>query len=696
MPIEHIFRQAIQRHQAGQLREAESLCRRLIAMQSDHADGFHMLAIIRRQSGDNATAAELIHRALAIDRCCADANYNLGNVLRDQGLLDEAMAAYRRSISLGQNVPQSYHNLGCLMREKGMMEEASIAFGQEDQAIAIARQGGSIKPEAALKWYNLGNSLGEQRRFPEAIAAYRRAIAICPDFAEAHCNLGSALVEENQPDTAIAAYRQSIDLNPSLAQAHFNLAKVLYDKGQLEEAIIANRQAIALRPGYAEAYRNLASNLFEAGQLDEAIATYRKGLGDDKAANARIDSDLIYTLHFHPAYDARSIDQAANRWNRQYAEPLAGQIQTHRIDVARRRLRIGYVSSDFRSHVVGANLRPLFEKHNHDEFEIICYGDVTRPDAMTRWFQQHADRWCDTCGLSDEQLAQQVRDDRVDILVDLSLHTQGNRLLMFARKPAPVQVTFAAYPGSTGLTAIDYRLSDPYLDPPGMDESVYSEKTIRLPNSFWCYDPQDCCDVSVSPLPALGSGIVTFGCLSNFCKINLAVLDLWTGVMNQVEGSRLIILAKHGSHRQRTIDHLSQRGIDPRRIEIISYRPRRDYLKQYHRIDIGLDTFPYNGHTTSLDSFWMGVPVVTLMGQTAVSRAGWCQLSNLGLPGLAGQTAEQFVRIAMDLAKDLPKLQQLRSELRGRMERSTLMDGVKFARDIEAAYRMMWQQMPRS
>jgi predicted O-linked N-acetylglucosamine transferase (SPINDLY family) len=267
-----------------------------------------------------------------------------------------------------------------------------------------------------------------------------------------------------------------------------------------------------------------------------------------------------------------------------------------------------------------------------------------------------------------------------------------NRLLVFARKPAPVQVTFCGYPGSTGLTTIDYRLSDPYLDPPGMDESVYTEQTIRLPDSFWCYDPHDGRAIPVNSLPALTTGVVTFGCLNNFCKINEGALALWAEVMRQVEGSRLLLLTNEGSHRQRTLDRLGREGIDPGRVEFVPRQSRRGYLEQYQRVDVGLDSIPVNGHTTSLDSFWMGVPVVTLVGQTALARAGWCQLSNLGLTELAGKTGEPFVRIAVELSRDLPRLAALRAALRPRMEQSPLMDAPRFARNVEAAYREMWRR----
>jgi predicted O-linked N-acetylglucosamine transferase (SPINDLY family) len=697
MSLQQAFGLAVQHHNSGRLQEAESLYRQILAVQPNHADALHLLGVVHRKSGNLDSAIALIRRALGINPSCPNANFNLGNALRDHGQVDEAMAAYRQSIALRQNLPQAWHNLGCLLREKGQLDEARAAFAQADAASAVSRSVAGSKRDLALDWYNQGNALREQRRFAEAMSAYQKAVAIRPDFVEAHCNLGNALLELRQLDAAIATYQVAIRLNPNLPQAHFNLGKALYDQGKLDEAMEANRRAIALGPDYSAARCNLASNLFEAGRLDESIAAYQQAIGDDVALNAKSESNLIYVLHFHPDYNAEFIASETRRWNRQYAEPLAGSILPHANDRnPDRRLRIGYVSPDFCSHVVGGNLLPLFRHHNRERFEIVCYSDAARPDTITKWFQQHANIWRDTIALSNEELASQIRADRIDILVDLSLHTAESRLLTFARKPAPVQVSFAGYPGSTGLTTIDYRLSDPYLDPPGAEDSLHGGQTIRLPHSFWCYqpagEPYDFDDIPVAPLPALASGNITFGCLNNFCKINNVILDLWAKVLQQLPDSRLLLLAKHGSHRQRTVDDLGKHNIPPHRIEFVSYGPRPSYLKQYHRIDIGLDSFPYNGHTTSLDSLWMGVPVVTLVGQIPVARAGLCQLSNLDLTELAAHTPEEFVRLAVDLANDLPRLQKLRATLRTRMEQSPLMDAAAFAADIESAYRQMWRR----
>ncbi len=284
-----------------------------------------------------------------------------------------------------------------------------------------------------------------------------------------------------------------------------------------------------------------------------------------------------------------------------------------------------------------------------------------------------------------------IRDDRIDILVNLTMHMAHNRLLAFAHKPAPVQVCWLAYPGTTGLGTIDYRLTDPHLDPPGLNDHDYAEESIRLADTFWCYDPLSSEPV-VNALPGLEKGSVTFGCFNNFCKVNAAVVKLWAQVLKAVDRSQLLVLAPEGSHREHTLDLLERETVTPHRVTFVASRPRPQYLELYHRIDIGLDTIPYNGHTTSLDSFWMGVPVITIVGQTVVGRAGLSQLRNLGLPELIAESPEQYVRIAARLANDLPCLASLRATLRERMQNSPLMDAPRFTRSVEAAYRKMWRR----
>jgi predicted O-linked N-acetylglucosamine transferase (SPINDLY family) len=575
---------------------------------------------------------------------------------------------------------QQAFNLAAQYHRAGQLKEAEQLYRQ-----VLARQ-----PAHIDAIHNLGLIAHQTGRNDVAVDLIRRAIALRPDDAEAYNNLGIALRDMGQVDEAIAAYRRGIALQPDLPESHSNLGNILNDIGQTDEAIAAYRQAISLRPNYAEAHHNLGNVLRDQGQLDEAIHAYRQA-NLFAPQNGEFHSKLVFTLNYHPAYTAPAIAAELTRWNQQHAEPLRKFVLPHGNDRnPDRLLKIGYVSPDFREHSNALFTVPLLEHHDHQNFQIVCYAEVPNPDDMTARIKGSADLWRSTVGLSDDQVAAQIRQDQIDILVDLTMHMPGNRLLVFARKPAPVQVTWLAYPASTGLGSIDYRLSDPYLDPPGMDESVYSERTLRLPDTFWCYEPLEGRDIPVNSLPATQAGFITFACLNNFWKVTDEVLALWSQVLGQIPNSRLLLLAPPGKSRQYNFDRLIQQGINPARVEFIPRRPRREYLQLYHRIDIGLDSFPYNGHTTSLDSFWMGVPVVTWVGERAVSRAGWCQLSNLGLAELAAQSPGQFVRLAVELAGDWPRLEELRGTLRQRMEQSPLMDAPQFARNIEAAYRQMW------
>jgi len=343
---------------------------------------------------------------------------------------------------------------------------------------------------------------------------------------------------------------------------------------------------------------------------------------------------------------------------------------------------------------VGRFLAPLLAHHDHGPFEIFCYGDVQHADEMTGRLRSACDVWRDIRGGSDEQVAELIRQDRIDVLVDLSLHTGGNRLLVFARKPAPVQVTYLAYCGTSGLETMDYRLTDPYLDPPGMDESAYSEKSVRL-RTYWCYEP--CiAEIEVGQPPALASGRVTFGCFNNYCKVSPGTWRAWRRLLQAVPGSGLVVYCPFGSHRDRLAGELTAAGLDADRLTLVSAAPTAAYFEQYRRIDIALDPFPFCGGTTTCDALWMGVPVVTLAGATAVGRGGVSILSNVGFGELVAQSVEQYVEIAAALAGDPRRLAELRSGLRARMQRSPLMDAGRFAKDVESAYREMWRRWCKS
>jgi len=542
--------------------------------------------------------------------------------------------------------------------------------------------------------FQLGVQHHQTGRFVEAEATYRQILQQAPYHASAMHLLGALAGQTDRSAIAIELISRALEIDPSLVEAYRNLAVVMSDNDRLDEAIALLQKAIRIDPTHAHVHSSLAVALAQIGQLDEAIATFRRAV-ELSGGDAHLQSNLVYAVQFHPDYDSAAILEESREWSRQHEQPIARE-RGHSFGNNRspeRRLRIGYVSSNFSGHVVGRNALPLLQNHTGAAVEIFCYSNSSRVDDISRRFFAAANHWRQIETTDDSKTVEPIRNDGIDILVDLSLHLAENRLTVFARKPAPVQVTFAGYPGTTGLCAIDYRLTDPYLDPPCDCDSCYSERSVRLPNSFWCYDPQamqPADELPIAPLPALASGHVTFGSLNDFRKVNEGVLELWSRVLAAIPESRLILLVPRGNSRRRVLNYLNSR-----QVQFVDRQDRAAYLKTFDRIDIGFDTFPYNGHTTSLDSLWMGIPVVTLIGRTVVGRAGWSQLCNLDLRDLAAETPAKFIEIATRLATDLPRLSELRQGLRDRMRRSPLMDAKGFARQVETAYRTMWRQWCR-
>jgi predicted O-linked N-acetylglucosamine transferase (SPINDLY family) len=653
MTIEQAMELAASHLEAGRVSQAAELYSAIVAQQADYAPAMNNLACIAHRQGRNADAVELLRRAAAASPNDPAMHSNLGTMLLELGQVDEAIAACRRAIALAPGMAAAHNNLCMALRQAGQL----------DQAIAAGRRAIALEPALAEAYDNLGNALGDAGQAAEAVTLCRQAVMRRPEHPGGHNNLGAALEAAGPLDQAVAAYQQAVALNPRFAGAWSNLGGALRNRGQLDDAITAFSRAIAIDPQFAAA-----------------------------------QSNLLYSLHFHPDCDAMAIAAAHRPWNESIMPPASRGIRPQ-VNRPLRRLRIGYVSPDFRSHVVGRNVLPLLREHDRREFEIFCYSNVIRPDALTTRFKALSTGWRHIAGVPDHEVAQQVRDDRIDILVDLALHLGGNRLGVFAHRPAPVQITFAGYPGSTGLDAIDYRLTDSHLDPPGQNDHLYTERSIRLADSFWCYDPESAAESHAAgqPLnrPSRSASDVVFGSLNHFAKVNRPVLELWARVMVAVPNSRLTLAAPEGIARQHVLQVLGQPGIDAGRVDFVTPgQSLGQYLDRYLGIDIGLDTFPYNGHTTTLDALWMGVPVVTLVGRTVVGRAGLSQLTNLGLAELIATSPDRYVEIAVDLAHDSARLGALRENLRSTMRSSPLTDAARFARSIEAAYRQMWQGEP--
>jgi predicted O-linked N-acetylglucosamine transferase (SPINDLY family) len=670
-----LFDIAVEAHQAGQADRAELLYRRVLAQTPLHSDAMFLLSSLAVSSGRLEEAAALLERAARVDPNNAFYLSSLGDVYRCLGRSQEAVARLLMAVARKPDFAEAVFNLALTFEEQADVDAAAECY---ERAL-------ELDPSSAQAADRLLSLRGKRK----PVRTRSQESGVNP--SELMAALGETLRLAGQTDDAAAWYRVALKLDPQMANAHTALGAIHAAAGRFDEAVDHFRRALAIDENFRQARAFLATALDESGRLDEAQAMYRQTVAlypDDPFAHGA----LLFNMPFWPNVTPSDILAEARTWNARHARPLAAQARPHKNDRSpERRLRIGYVSPDFETHVQSLFTIPLLQNHDHQRFEIFCYSSSDKRSSHTDRIRGYADVFREVGALDDAALSELIRRDRIDILVDLTMHMSGGRLLAFARRPAPVQLCWLAYPGTTGLETMDYRLSDSFIDPPDTNTQVYSEETIRLPDSFWCYDPLT--DVpEVSPLPALAAGRITFGCLNHFRKINHGVLRLWTQVLAAVPNSRFMLLSPAGSARDRVRSMFEEAGIELDRIEFVDRCGRLDYLSRYRAIDLCLDTFPYNGHTTSLDALWMGVPTVTLAGDTVVGRAGVCQASNLGLPELVATAPEQYVRIASSFADNLERLDDLRRTLRARLQQSPLMDGSRFSRNLESVYRDVWRR----
>ena len=584
----------------NRLDEAAASFRRALQLQPDYPDAENNLGNVLRSQGQLDEAVAAYRRALSSRPDFTKAHYNLGIVFSEQGQGDEAIASYRRAIHYQPGYVEAHHHLGETLAEKGQWEEAGDVYrrllqlrpgdaaiendlgivllrqGRIDEAIAAFRRALELRPGLPEANYNLGNALRNCGRLDDAVAAYRLALALQPDspetcnnlgialrlqghldeavasygralelkpgYPEAHNNLGIARKLQGRPGEALSAYRRALELNPNFLAVHNNLANLLKEQGQLDEAMAACRRALDIQPDDPDSRNNLGNVLKDRGELDEAVAAFRRAIAR-KPDFAEAHSNLIYTLHFLPGQGEKAIAAEQSRWNRRFSGPSRSLVRPHTHDCnPGRRLRIGYISPDFRDHVIGRNLAPLFRNHDHRDFETLCYSGVVLPDRLTEEMRLHVDRWQSILGIGDEALSEMIRHDGVDVLVDLTQHMGSNRLPVFARRPAPVQISFAGYPESTGVEAIGYRISDRYLESERGLRPATKEQVLLI-DSFWCYDPCGA-NIEVNGLPARQSGRITFGSLNNFCKINETMLGVWARVLGDVPDSSLVLLSR--------------------------------------------------------------------------------------------------------------------------------------------------------
>jgi predicted O-linked N-acetylglucosamine transferase (SPINDLY family) len=737
-------------HAAGKFEEAQTSYRNALKLKPDYATTHNNLGITLQKLGKLAEAEASYRQALALKPGYADVCYNLGNCLKESARPEEAETAYRQALQLKPHYVEAHFNLGNLLHGQKRHEEAEASYRKAleikpDYAEALVNRGLALaelsrqteaeesyrraletNPNNVDAYFNLGNLMLELKRPADAEAHYRSALSIRPDhpeanlnlgrtlflrsklneagvhfwralksrpdYAEAYCDLGELLISGSKLQEAEESLRHAIRLKPELANAHSMLGVALKDQGRLNEAEASSRRALELKPDDASMLCGLANVLQTQGRLDEAEALFRKALRH-QPENALIHSNLLFCIAHSNKIDTSALFADHLRFAEQFESPLKRHWQPHdNPRIAERTLQVGIVSGDFRNHAIANFIQPvLAHLANRPQLSLHAYANYPADDASTRSLRNFFAHWHPVSALNDDELAQKIRADGIDILIDLSGHTAYNRLLAFARKPAPVQISWMGYPATTGLTAMDYYFSDRFLLPEGMFDAQFTEKIVRLPANapflpFAASPP-------VNALPALTNGYVTFGSFNRLNKINHQSVAMWSELLRALPESRMLIAGLPEDGRSDVLhEWFAQEGIPLQRLDFHPRGSMETYVALHHQVDICLDTYPYNGGTTTLHALWMGVPTLSQAGFTAAGRTGAMILSHAGLEKFIAQNTADFIRKGAAFANDLDALSHIRANGRERFANSALGRPAVIAAGLEQALRQMWQR----
>lgn len=645
-PVEAMLRDAVQLQAAGRFAEAEAAYRKLLRSQPRNADALHRLALLYHGMRRHAEAAARLEAAVACDARNPVRHVDLGVMYEALGRDGDAQAAFLRALALQPDSPEAHVNLGRRHFGRGELEEAVAAY----------RRALASRPDFPAALLNLGLALQQLGRGDESVACYGRALALRPDFAEAHYNLGCVFDARGEQDAAARCYRRALELRPAFADAHLNIGVLYQRMGAHEEAARCFEEARRLRP-------------------DSMVIRSTALLAQHYTGSA---PDTLLSSH--------------RGWARDFEAPLrAGWPRHGNSSDPVRRLRIGYVSPDLCRHSVAYFIEPVLANHDRAAVEVYCYH-TGRVDDVSERLAALSDRWLACARWTDAQLAERIVADGIDVLVDLAGHTKGNRLGVFARKPAPVQVGWLGYPATTGLDAMDWRLCTAATDPAG-EECWHSERLYRLPRSLWCYRPREDQGAARLDPPMLGrGGEVRFGSMNNLAKVSATAFAAWAEILKAMPGSRMVMTGvAEGEAHALVVARFAAHGVGAERLLLNGRLGDAAYGELLETIDIALDPFPYNGTTTTCETLWRGVPVVSLEGERSAARSGVALLGLLGLDWLVARDRDSYVALATSLARDPARLAGLRGELRDRFERSALRDEAGFTRDLEAAYRHMWR-----
>jgi predicted O-linked N-acetylglucosamine transferase (SPINDLY family) len=703
-------------HRAGEMHLAADAWVKAAQAEPSHPETRNNLGVALQSLGRLEESRLAFVEATRLRPAYAEAWENLAGLLLLTGRTDEAVAAAREMARLIPNAAGSYVVLASTLARLGRFEEAGEACVQ-----GLSKD--SNHPDAL---YCLANVRAAQQRWTDAADAYAKVVGICPTLVEAHVNLGVCLASAGNLSAAADRFRETLKRDPNCAPAALRLADVLDRLGLNDEALAsaaraaqlvpkdaaalnllaslsdrarknadaesAYKRSLKADPNFAPALSNYATLLARRGEIERAIPMLRQAVEAEPAEPVPHSSLCMY-LNADPTAEPREAFAEHVRWGQRHAVSLLDP-RPHGNDCSPdRKLRIGYVSPDWAGHPVARFMQPILESHDAEAFEVHVFDDAPKPDAFTERLRPLAHRWHRSRGTPDAQLAELIRQEKIDVLVDLAGHTADNRLLAFARKPAPVQVSYLGYPNTTGVGAIDYRFTDAIADPHGVADELHTETLVRLPGTFLTFRPPvETPDVSEMPLTR--NGFVTFGSFNALWKINTPLLQQWARVLQASPNSRMLIKADgldDASVAGRIAQVFESSGVSRDRLRLVGREQTyAGHLAAYGSCDVCLDGFPYAGTTTTCEALWMGAPVVSLLGQTHASRVGGSVLTSIGLGELCASTADGFVDIATNLAADPDRIREIRTNLRAMMLASRLMNPAGLTRAIEASFREVW------
>lgn len=679
--------------QSGQLEQASAHYKALLKLDPKHAEANHLLGIIYHQQGDSSKAERLIRKAIKFAPQYWAAHNNLGVVLTAMKKPSQARSVLAKLVKQKPDYADAHCNLGVVQLQLGEGQQGQHSLEQALQ----------LKPQHADALNALGLLFQERFQLEPAITYFQRACQAAPKHVDALYNLGVCLAESDNHDLAIEAFSQVLTQQPQHAEALNKQGSALQKQGLLSAAGQAFEAALALDPDNAQYQFSQAWNHHHKRDYQLAAEGYQAVL-KKQADHPSAFTSLLMLSNYSEAFSRQQVFELHHRWGDK-AIQLAGKSRNESRNESRNKpqqsksekahhpgIRIGYISADFCRHSVAYFFLPLIRQHDKTQFDIYCYYTGLADDEITHEIQSQAQHWRSVFSLSDKALCQQIRDDEIDILVDLAGHTQGNRLMAMAQKPAPIQISWCGYPNTTGLEAIDYRLVDRYTDPLPEAQAFYSETLLQLPNGFLCYQaPASAPEVATAPCNS--NGQLTFGSFNNLTKVTHEVLQTWAAILTAVPESRLLLKSRQlidPETQARVLDVFKAAGIATSRIETLARIDDPDgHLAMYHHVDIALDTFPYNGTTTTFEALWMGVPTLTLCGDRHSARVGYSINSQLGLDDYIANSIEDYIATAQGLADNKSRLNALRISLRQRLANSNLCDAQAFAQDIESTYRQL-------